>query len=85
MTTYSITRYQEDVIATIGEFLRAHDIEPGDVPIPSDITVDNGKVTLTRLQRGDNGNVVFVDGAGVVETVTVDQVAPWPLPEGTDL
>ncbi|GAB3156378.1 hypothetical protein GCM10027258_62730 [Amycolatopsis stemonae] len=81
MTTYAVTRYHQEV----QDWIAAHGVEPGDVPILSDITVDDGKVTLTRLQRDENGNVVFADGAGQLETVTVDQVAPWPLPEGTDL
>lgn len=88
MTTYRITRHREEVVGPIQAFMRAHGIDPNDVPLYGDIEIDEGGRTLTvdRYVRNDAGQIISAGEDGKRESVTVDLVAPWPFPpEVTEL
>lgn len=70
-----------EAMKPVMEFVRAHGINPAHVPLPVDIVIRNGHVTLERCVLGEDGTVRYVDDDVVRERVTVKQVAPWP---GTD-
>lgn len=86
MTTYRVTRYREEIVGPVQKFMRAHGLDPNDVPLHADIEIDNGKLTVDRYVRNDAGQIISAGEDGKRESVTVDQVAPWPFPpEVTEL
>lgn len=58
----------------IQEWLRTHGINPNDVPIPSDITIDGATVCVETCLRRPDGSLI-IDRT----TTTVPLVEPWPL------
>lgn len=70
----------------IQEWLRTHGINPSDVPVPSDITIDGGAtVTVETHLRHPDGSLTGTkdDWGNLVDrtttTTTVPLVEPWPL------
>ncbi|SEB43413.1 hypothetical protein SAMN04489727_1711 [Amycolatopsis tolypomycina] len=62
--------------------MRAHGIDPNNVPLYGDIEIDEGarKLTVDSYVRDEAGQIVDVGGDGKREQVTVDLIAPWPFP-----
>lgn len=63
------------------EFVAAHGVSVNDVPLPSAISIEDGRVTFEVVVRDGNGREVVDEADLSVKrtTVTVPQCAPWPL------
>lgn len=85
MTTYRVTRHTNDILAPVRAFVSAHGVNPNDVPLPADIVIEDGRVTIERFVRSDDGDFVMTEDDFERELVHADLATPWPLPEGTDL
>ena len=88
MTTYRVASWEPSILEPIKAFVRAHDVDPNDVPMPAEITIDDGKVTIPRYVRNADGKLATAkDGQDLERNdTTVDLVAPWPFPpEVTEL
>ncbi|MFF4600572.1 hypothetical protein [Amycolatopsis sp. NPDC001319] len=74
----------EHSLKTMTAFLDAHGIDVNDVPAPSFVTVDDGKVTFEVCERDADGHLVVMGDDVKRKFVTVDQRAPWPPAEVTE-
>ncbi|UKD55133.1 hypothetical protein L3Q65_46025 [Amycolatopsis sp. FU40] len=63
---------------TLLAFVKAHGIDPNDVPVPSTVTVADDQITFERFVFDDNRKILFEGDEGVREHKTVPLQAPWP-------
>lgn len=61
------------------DWVRAHGVDPNDIPVPSDVHIGPTKVTFERWLRDADGQIMLDGDWPMTETVTVPLVAPWPL------
>ncbi|WP_116042306.1 hypothetical protein [Amycolatopsis palatopharyngis] len=64
------------------EFIRAHGLDPNDIPEDFDVELDGGNWHIERLVRNEGGDLVLNPenpDQFKREIVTVPYAAPWPL------
>ncbi|WP_409186701.1 hypothetical protein F9C11_21670 [Amycolatopsis sp. VS8301801F10] len=69
---------------TMLDFVKAHGIDPRDVPVPSAVTVSDGQITFERFVLGKDRQLVMDGDQAAREHATVPLQAPWPPHTATE-
>jgi hypothetical protein len=65
--------------ATLEQWLRTHTVDVDRYPVPTTLTIEDGKVTFEQYVFDDEGKPIIDGNDARRVIITVDQCAPWPL------